>query len=221
VAAFPDRPARPTVLRAEGLERAIKASLVWFPLERLRLAWEVVLTLGDLDNQFRAIVDANHGRGAALQAARRHRARTLAVYRVDGGSPREMTDFPRPLGDYGLPLPEELPPGFPDPWIEARAATGNSVFAHLGDSGPTIEGDVSNGSVVFDPEDATGDDQKVLNIFYFNCVMHDFFYLLGFRERDGNFQSQTLGRGGIGGDRVDARSYPAAVWARRPTAAAR
>jgi extracellular elastinolytic metalloproteinase len=41
--------------------------------------------------------------------------------------------------------------------------------------------------------------------------MHDFFYLLGFREVDGNFQANNLGRGGLGGDRVDARSHPGAV----------
>jgi hypothetical protein len=42
--------------------------------------------------------------------------------------------------------------------------------------------------------------------------MHDFFYLLGFREGDGNFQANNFGRGRIGGDRVDARSHPGAVF---------
>ena len=42
--------------------------------------------------------------------------------------------------------------------------------------------------------------------------MHDFFYLLGFRETDGNFQHDDLGRGGVGGDRVDARAHSGAVW---------
>src|SRR6185436_967023 len=57
-----------------------------------------------------------------------------------------------------------------------------------------------------------GDDQKVLNIFYYNCVMHDFFYLLGFREADGNFQQNNLGRGGIASDHVDARAHPGPVF---------
>jgi extracellular elastinolytic metalloproteinase len=65
--------------------------------------------------------------------------------------------------------------------------------------------------VTFDPADPTGDDQKVLNIFYYNCVMHDFFYLLGFREADGNFQRDNLGRGGLASDRVDARAHSGVV----------
>ena len=51
----------------------------------------------------------------------------------------------------------------------------------------------------------------MLNIFYYCCFMHDFSYLLHFREADGNFQQDDLGRGGTGSDRVDARSCPGAV----------
>ena len=97
----------------------------------------------------------------------------------------------------------------PDHWVEERVAAGNSVLAHLGDSGPTIQGQQSGGRVVFNPADDDGDEQKVLNIFYFNCLMHDFFYLLGFREADGNFQRDNLGRGGA----------PATAWTPAPTRA--
>ena len=69
--------------------------------------------------------------------------------------------------------------------------------------------------MTFDPADATGDDQKVLNIFYYCCYMHDFCYLLGFREADGNFQQDNLGRGGTGG-----RSRRCAL-VRRPPCSAR
>ena len=66
--------------------------------------------------------------------------------------------------------------------------------------------------MTFNPADpATGDDQKVLNIFYYCCYMHDFAYLLGFREADGNFQTNDFGRGGAGGDPVDAQSFSGAV----------
>jgi extracellular elastinolytic metalloproteinase len=66
--------------------------------------------------------------------------------------------------------------------------------------------------VTFNPANDTGVDQLVLNIFYYNCYMHDYFYLLLFRERDGNFQQNNFGRGGLGGDRVDARAYPGPVF---------
>jgi hypothetical protein len=29
------------------------------------------------------------------------------VFRVDGGSARQMTNFPRPMNDYGLPMPTQ------------------------------------------------------------------------------------------------------------------
>jgi extracellular elastinolytic metalloproteinase len=41
--------------------------------------------------------------------------------------------------------------------------------------------------------------------------MHDFFYLLGFKEIDGNFQSDNFGRGGLPSDRVDARAHSGVV----------
>lgn len=211
MAAFPDKPDMPTVFAAGPFGEVIRTNLIWFPTEQLRLAWEVLLTIGNYDAQYRTIVDAETG---DILLCKQLVARALGrgnVYRVDGGTPRQMTDFPVALSDLGAPDGNGLPQGFPDDWIEASSAAGNAVFAHLGDSGPTIQGQQSAGRVVFDPADATGDDQKVLNIFYFNCVMHDYFYLLGFREADGNFQQQDFGRGGVGNDRVDARSYPAAV----------
>ena len=42
--------------------------------------------------------------------------------------------------------------------------------------------------------------------------MHDFFYLLGYREGDGNFQQNNFNRGGIASDRVDARAHSGAVF---------
>jgi extracellular elastinolytic metalloproteinase len=211
-AAFPERPDSPTVFEPGPFGEPIKASLIWFPLERLRLAWEVLLTFPDFEGQYRTIVDAHDGEvlfSKQLVATILGRGN---VYRVDGAGTRQMTAFPLPLADYGLPEPDDLPPGFPDHWLDSGSASGNSVHAHLGDSGPTIQGQAVGGEVVFNPGSATGDEQKVLNIFYLNCFMHDYFYLLGFREPDGNFQRQNLGRGGAGNDRVDARSYPAAVW---------
>ena len=68
-----------------------------------------------------------------------------------------------------------------------------------------------NKKILFNPDNPTGDDQKVLNIFYYNCFMHDFFMILGFREKDGNFQHDNFGRGGLGADRVDARAHSGPV----------
>ena len=105
-----------------------------------------------------------------------------------------------------------LPAAFPDTWVTANATVGNSTRAHLDVAGPSLTGAVQGGVLTFNPANATGDDQKVLNIFYYCCYMHDFSYLLGFREASRNFQTNNLGRGGLAGDPVDARSFPGAVF---------
>ena len=89
-----------------------------------------------------------------------------------------MVNFPRPLGDYGLPIPPGLPLGFPEDWVDVDRTVGNTTDAHQGDAGASIQGQLQNGVVTFNPANATGVDQQVLNIFYYNCYMHDFFYLL-------------------------------------------
>lgn len=42
------------------------------------------------------------------------------------------------------------------------------------------------------------------NLFYWNNIMHDISYQYGFDEAAGNFQADNLGRGGLGGDYVNA-----------------
>lgn len=47
-------------------------------------------------------------------------------------------------------------------------------------------------------------DAAVVNLFYFNNVMHDVLYRYGFDEASGNFQENNYGRGGAGSDSVNA-----------------
>jgi extracellular elastinolytic metalloproteinase len=212
IATFRDKPDLPTVLASGPFGAEIKASLIWFPLEELRLAWEVLLTLGDYEEQYRTVVDAETEEVLFCTQLVNSVVARGNVYQVDGGRPRAMVEFPVGLDVHDLPTPEGLPDGFPDPWLEGESAAGNAVLAHLEEAGRTFTGTAVGGRIDFDPDDPIGDDQKVLNIFYFNCLMHDLFYLLGFREREGNFQRDNLGRGGIGSDRVDARSYSEPVY---------
>ncbi len=213
VATFPDMPSQSTVIEAGPFAEPIKANLLWFPLDNnLRLTWEVVITLPRHEGQYRTLVDAEAGEILYCRQLMKTALARGNVYRVDGGQPRQMTDFPLPLQTYDLPVPNDLPSGFPDHWVAANQSVGNSVNAHLDDFGVTIEGQMRDGVLTFDPADPTGDDQKVLNIFYYNCFMHDFFYLLGFREADGNFQQNNFERGGAPTDPVDARSFSGAVF---------
>lgn len=212
IATFPNKPEQPTVLSAGPFGSDIKANLLWFPLgDDVRLTWEVILTMPDSTGQYRTLVDARTGEILYCHQLMHTVAARGNVYRVDG-STRQMTNFPRLLADYELSMPTNLPNGFPQDWVSDDRAVGNSTFAHLGDTGPTIRGTMQNGTVTFDPNDPVGNDQKVLNIFYYNCYMHDFFYLLGFREADGNFQHDNFSLGGLPTDRVDARAHSGAVW---------
>jgi extracellular elastinolytic metalloproteinase len=75
-----------------------------------------------------------------------------------------------------------------------------------------VLGSVQGDSLVFDVGVGSeqGDDQKVINIFYFCNVMHDFYYALGFDERY-NFQEVNFVGVGKGGDTVLALAHPQEV----------
>lgn len=49
-------------------------------------------------------------------------------------------------------------------------------------------------------------DASVVNLFYMNNVMHDVWYRYGFNEVAGNFQENNFGKGGLGGDAVQAEA---------------
>ena len=209
---FPGASDQKTYFKPGPFDDRIKANLIWFPLDNdLRLAWEIEICLPDSEGHYRIMIDADDGSVLYCHQRMQWAAGRGNVYQVDGGQSRRIIDFPRPLEDYGLPIPQDLPPEMPDDWIGSTRSEGNNVRAHLGATGPAIEGDNLAGLVSFDPASATGDDQKVLNIFYYNAYMHDYFYLLGYRESDGNFQQDNLGRGGVASDRVDARAHSGPV----------
>ena len=206
IASFEAKPERPTVLEAGPFGAEFKASLVWFPDNNgLRLGWEVIVTMPDYEGQFRTIVDAKNG--VILYCKDLIKSLFQGnVFFPDGSTPRQIKPFPSPLTELPIPAPGDLPNGFPDPWVSADSTVGNCVRAHLGVNGPTFQGTPQGNDIIFNPANPSGDDQKVLNIFYLNCFVHDFFYMLRFREADGNFQTDKFGRGGVGGDPVDARA---------------
>jgi extracellular elastinolytic metalloproteinase len=202
---------RRTTLEGAPLEEPVHASLVWLPLDAgLRLTWQVVLTLPTTE-QWRVLVDAADGNVLYAHLLTTGAKARGNVYMPDGGSPRQMLDFPRPLSSYAVPVPAGLPTGFPRDWVDVDRTVGNAANGHLGVSGASAQGSVVGGIMTFNPADATGDDQKVLNICFLCNYMHDYLYLLGFREADGNFQQNDFGLGGLAADRVDARAFSGAV----------
>jgi len=104
----------------------------------------------------------------------------------------------------------------------STVTTGNNVEAYLdrdaNNAPDTTSGNgLSNGhasapdqnftfpfSTTVDPR--TQQAAVVTNLFYYNNIMHDFSYRLGFTETARNFQVNNYGRGGIGNDSVRAEA---------------
>lgn len=201
---------RQTVLDAPPFASCV-AHLIWFPVDRsMRLAWHIVLHV-DHGPQFRVLVDAND----ATVLARKQLARAILgrapIHLQGGGLPAESVALPIPIQRFGVEPARDLPPGEPRPWLTGTDTAGANTIAVVDDGGPVAGQLDGNSAVVFTPP-PNSTDALVVNLFAYNGVMHDVFYSLGFREADGNFQTDNSGRGGAGADRVRAVVHPGPVW---------
>jgi extracellular elastinolytic metalloproteinase len=204
-------PERRTFLGGEPFTGTLSASLVWFGLEHdLRLAWEIVFAL-PAGEHWRVVVDAANQQVLYSKCLTLYVTARGPVYTRDGGSGRQLLSFPQPLTTYGLPVPPALPAGFPRDWVAGDRTEGNAVNAHLRVNEASLAGANVDGVLTFNPASDSGNEQRILNLFYLCNYMHDYLYLLGFREADGNFQQDNFSGGGAGADSVDARAFPVAV----------
>ncbi|WP_019421109.1 M36 family metallopeptidase [Paenibacillus sp. OSY-SE] len=221
----------PTVARYTVLDQGefgdyIPANLVIFHQNpNSRLAWRFIISLKEMVAQYEVIVAADNeqpGEILYFKQISRHIKAKGNIYETNPGDGRTMVPFPRPLMDYPVKPVTELPSDFPKDWVNETETIGNSTEAVFCDSNSStlqvcspathLNGNVVNGMVTFDPSDATGNDQKILNIFYFCNYMHDFFYMLGFDEKAGNFQKINSSGIGNAGDSVRARAYSGPVF---------
>src|ERR1019366_8951661 len=104
----------------------------------------------------------------------------------------------------------------PAGWINdgGNETLGNNVDAHAdwnSDNLPDLPRPQGSPFRVFDfPLDLATQDPTnyvqaaTVQLFYWNNWMHDKLYELGFTEAAGNFQNDNFGRGGLGGDAVQA-----------------
>ncbi|MCF8245723.1 MAG: T9SS-dependent M36 family metallopeptidase [Saprospiraceae bacterium] len=98
---------------------------------------------------------------------------------------------------------------------EYTITRGNNVHAYedSGDTNGSIDNEPDGGpSLVFDfPYDALNEpvtytNAAVVNLFYWNNIMHDLSYSYGMTEAAGAFQSNNYGNGGAGNDFVNAEA---------------
>lgn len=213
--AFPMLASQPTVLTKGPFENPVPAHLVVFVEQSgPRLAWYIVVTLADYADQYVVMVAADKAEPELLYSKstmNRVSARALVFEFNPGLSLRKEIAFPRPLSDYPVIL--SVPPlGFPVDWIADGKTDGNSTIGTLGTTTQTLGGVLlPDGSFQFAPADPSGNDQKLLNIFYFCNYMHDFLYMLGFDEEAGNFQRVNFTGRGLPNDPVRARAHAGPV----------
>lgn len=203
-----DDPAMSTFFDGKPFEENIQANLVWFPKNEVNvhLSWEVFTTMPKYSGQYLTIIDAENGEILFnRQIMDSVKARGM-VYEMYGNTNPTLVDFPRQqeLGEAdtlekifnlnGLSKYSNLPQTFPLEWVKSDSTEGNNAFVHWLDNGPPSKGILQDTVMTFNSTNAK--DVLVTNLFYHNCLMHDFFYIIGFTESDGNFE---------GNDPVDAR----------------
>lgn len=176
-----------------------------------RLAWHVYAHVGP-NVWYETLVDAQTGElllryNLYLDAAQG------TIYTEDpGAGARSLVSF---VGDTTINTATG--------WMgTATVTTGNNVEAYLDTNADNLP-DANNGaglsnghasaanqdftfpfSTAVDPR--TQQAAVVTNLFYFNNIMHDFSYGLGFTETSGNFQTNNFSRGGTGNDSVRAEA---------------
>ncbi|MEM9292247.1 MAG: M36 family metallopeptidase [Acidobacteriota bacterium] len=193
----------------------IPVGLVWDASgSSVRLAWSVVMRLADDTTWVDARVDAETG-----EMISRDNWYSEASYRV----------FPLPFeapsdtgATHALVVDPQDANASPFGWHDTNGAAGaeftdtrgNNVEASEDTDANNVPGFRPDGGagLIFDfafddtlqPDGGTNQEAAIVNLFYWNNIIHDVMWYHGFDEPAGNFQTNTYGRGGIGGDPVQA-----------------
>jgi Zn-dependent metalloprotease len=179
--------------------------------DEARLAWHVYAEVGP-DEWYELLVDAHTGELLLRHNLYVDQAQGTVYTEAPDKGARVLVSF---VGDTAINTSFG--------WMgTATVTTGNNVEAYLdtnADNAPDANNTtgLSNGhafsstqnftfpfSTTVDPR--TQRAAVVTNLFYYNNVMHDFSYGLGFTETARNFQTNNYGRGGTGNDSVRAEA---------------
>ncbi len=176
-----------------------------------RLAWHVIAEVGP-EEWYEILLDAYTGELLLRHNLYVHQAQGTVYTEAPDKGARQLVSF---VGDTTINTAAG--------WMgTSTVTTGNNAEAYLdtnADNVPDANNStgLSNGhafsstqnftfpfSTTVDPR--TQQAAVVTNLFYFNNVMHDFSYNLGFTETARNFQVNNFGRGGTGNDSVRAEA---------------
>ena len=179
--------------------------------DEARLAWHVYAEVGP-EEWYELLVDAHTGELLLRHNLYVHQAQGTVYTEAPDKGARVLVSF---VGDTTINTSFG--------WMgTSTVTTGNNVEAYLdtnADNAPDANNTtgLSNGhafsstqnftfpfSTTVDPR--TQQAAVVTNLFYYNNIMHDFSYGLGFTETARNFQTNNYGRGGTGNDSVRAEA---------------
>ena len=179
--------------------------------DKAQLAWHIYAEVG-ADEWYEMLVDAHNG-----ELLLRH---NLYTFEAQG---TVYTESPNAGGRALVSFVGDTTINTSAGWMgTSTVTTGNNVEAYL-DTDANNAPDANNGaglssghasaanqdftfpfSTAVDPR--TQQAAVVTNLFYYNNIMHDFSYRLGFTESARNFQVNNYGRGGTGNDSVRAEA---------------
>jgi extracellular elastinolytic metalloproteinase len=184
---FPGISCRPTVLQKSIFANYIRANLIIFYIgPQAVLAWYFTIEVDDKGLQCDVVISANDTSNIEILYLKKTSHSIVArgnVFKRNGGEPREWVNFPVNRNEY--PIPANGDATVFKEWVIADETNGINVVASLGNMVRLLQG-VHNNILDFDP--STAEDQRVLNMFYFCNLMHDFFSLLGFNKASGSFE---------------------------------
>jgi Zn-dependent metalloprotease len=176
-----------------------------------RLAWHIFAEVGP-EEWYEILLDAYTGELLLRHNLYVHQAQGTVYTEAPDKGARQLVSF---VGDTVINTAAG--------WMgTSTVTTGNNVEAYLDTNADNVpdannSAGLSNGhasaanqdftfpfSTTVDPR--TQQAAVVTNLFYYNNVMHDFSYNLGFTETARNFQVNNFGRGGTGNDSVRAEA---------------
>ena len=176
-----------------------------------RLAWHVYVDVGP-EEWYEILLDAYTGELLLRHNLYLFEAQGTVYTEAPDKGARQLVSF---VGDTTINTAAG--------WMgTSTVTTGNNVEAYLDSNADNVP-DANNGtglsnghatsanqdftfpfSTTVDPR--TQQAAVVTNLFYYNNIMHDFSYNLGFTETARNFQVNNFGRGGTGNDSVRAEA---------------
>ena len=179
--------------------------------DEARLAWHVYAEVGP-EEWYELLVDAHTGELLLRHNLYVHQAQGTVYTEAPDKGARVLVSF---VGDTVINTSFG--------WMgTATVTTGNNVEAYLDTNADNLPDannttGLSNGHAFSStqnftfPFSTTADPRTqqaavVTNLFYYNNIMHDFSYGLGFTETARNFQTNNYGRGGTGNDSVRAEA---------------